>query len=249
MRRAGVLAGVALLCAVSAGRAGQAGSLEGRVGDALTGHALRGARVSVVGRRSETRTNDSGFYLLPKLPAGPIVLRINLSGYAAAVEQVEIAGATRANVNLVAASTLLDAMLVLGNPPDPPAFDSGGTRTMVRTDDRSTGAASSNDLVSQIPGARVIRISGQIGAGTAVQLRGVKSLLTNSDPVIYLDGVRVSSQGSRLTNRMNGPTVLDLIDPATIDRIEVLPGSAAAMLYGDGASNGVILIYTKQGGG
>jgi TonB-dependent SusC/RagA subfamily outer membrane receptor len=40
--------------------------------------------------------------------------------------------------------------------------------------------------------------------------------------------------------------VLDQLDPASIDHIEVLPGSAATALYGTGGANGVILVFTKR---
>jgi TonB-dependent starch-binding outer membrane protein SusC len=43
------------------------------------------------------------------------------------------------------------------------------------------------------------------------------------------------------------PSRLDDIDPASIERIEVLKGAAAATLYGTEASGGVIQIFTKRG--
>jgi TonB-dependent starch-binding outer membrane protein SusC len=43
------------------------------------------------------------------------------------------------------------------------------------------------------------------------------------------------------------PSRLDDINPASIERIEILKGAAAATLYGTEASNGVIQIFTKAG--
>ena len=44
-----------------------------------------------------------------------------------------------------------------------------------------------------------------------------------------------------------GPLRLDDLNPDDIESIEVLPGAAAAAIYGPGAQAGVILIHTKRG--
>ncbi|MBI4420637.1 MAG: TonB-dependent receptor plug domain-containing protein [Gemmatimonadetes bacterium] len=237
-----VLLGLALPAALPEGVATQeTATLEGRVFDARTGQVLDRVRLSVLGQRVRARTDDSGFYRLRKVPPGLINLRIERQGYAVAVEQVAVGGVTTADFTLFSAATVLDAIVVEGRRP---ADSSAAGRQ-----DAASSGASPGEMVARVPGARVIRLSGQVGAGTAIQLRGIKSFVSSGDPVIYVDGVRVADRvTSGLSGRFRGPTALDLIDPGSIDRIEVLPGAAAAAMYGEGASNGVILIYTKKGG-
>ena len=54
----------------------------------------------------------------------------------------------------------------------------------------------------------------------------------------YLDGIEVSS-----------PLLLGAIDPASIERVEVVRGPQGAALHGSGAIDGVIHIYTRKGAG
>lgn len=70
-------------------------------------------------------------------------------------------------------------------------------------------------------------------------LRGRNSLIGSGEPLIFLDGMRLSQPG--------GLAQLELIEPLHVQRIEILPGPAASANFGTGASNGVVLIYTQTG--
>jgi TonB-dependent SusC/RagA subfamily outer membrane receptor len=74
--------------------------------------------------------------------------------------------------------------------------------------------------------------------------------MTNQ-PLVYVDGVRVQSQGGFAPGVGGGsigdPSALANINFDAIERIEVLKGPAAATLYGSQANAGVIQIFTKQG--
>lgn len=224
------------------GAAQATGSLEGRVFDAQTLKPLEGAKVAVLGQRGHTRTDDSGYYHLRPLPTGSLDLRIERDGYAAAIEPVEVVEGASADFVLFPAATVLEAIVVKGRSTG--GSEDGAKSASIRTGDTRPAGPASN-LMGRVPGAVVFQ-GGQLGSGTTIMLRGLKSLVAATDPIIYLDGVRVSGGGaSPLFRRYTEPSVLDLLDPASIERIEVLPGPAAATLYGTGAANGVILIYTK----
>ena len=79
--------------------------------------------------------------------------------------------------------------------------------------------------------------------GYFLRIRGVKSFTFNRHPVVYIDGVRVQALGSG-----GGLGALELIDPGTIARIEVLKGPSAGAEYGPDAADGVVLITTRKGG-
>ena len=63
----------------------------------------------------------------------------------------------------------------------------------------------------------------------------VRSAGATSPPVIYVDGIRVSGSLQALIR-----------DRTSIDRVELVKGSAAKALYGTEASAGVIRIFTKD---
>lgn len=119
-------------------------------------------------------------------------------------------------------------------------------------------AAAPNVLTSlqgKTPGAQIIQNSGDPGGGVSVRLRGVSTVGSSSEPLYIIDGVIVSNSARRVTNTSGGydgienvaPNRLVDINPADIDRIEVLNGAAAAAIYGSRANAGVVQIFTKRG--
>ena len=87
----------------------------------------------------------------------------------------------------------------------------------------------------------------------AMRLRS-SELGIESRPLIFIDGLEVT--GSDLSLRAGRYTVttggggssspLSSLNPDHIERIEVTKGEAARRLFGDGAENGVIQIFTKE---
>ncbi|RZK59613.1 MAG: hypothetical protein EOO91_04640 [Pedobacter sp.] len=93
----------------------------------------------------------------------------------------------------------------------------------------------SNLVVSlEADSAQIIQRSGAPGSGPQIILRGYTNL-NGTTPLILIDGVQASSD------------LLTSLDPNTVDRIEVVKGSAGGMLYGAQGGNGVIQVFTKRG--
>ena len=69
----------------------QAGTIEGRVTDAISGLPLSGAQVSVEATSLLTLTNEAGRYRLQNVPAGRRTVSIELIGYAGQRMQVTVA--------------------------------------------------------------------------------------------------------------------------------------------------------------
>src|SRR5205814_5207487 len=80
----------------------------------------------------------------------------------------------------------------------------------------------------------------------------------SGEPLYIVDGVIVSNATTRVTNASPeysganfigtvGQNRMSDINPADIERIEVLNGAAAAAIYGSRANAGVIHIFTKKG--
>ncbi len=91
------------------------------------------------------------------------------------------------------------------------------------------------DMVKDVPGVEVFDNS--VAGSKRLMIRG-----ENGGRVIVLvDGQKINEQKS-----MDGAPLL--IDPATVERIEVVKG-AGSVLYGSEAIGGVINIITKKGGG
>ena len=118
-------------------------------------------------------------------------------------------------------------------------------------DSVAQGAKLSSDLQSQVAGLQIYEIDARAGAGSVIRLRGNNSVSGSNIPLVYVDDIRVPPiQTSTVTRRMTAQSflnALDMVDPTEVDRIEVLHGPAAAMIYGMDAASGVIRVYTKRG--
>ncbi len=133
----------------------------------------------------------------------------------------------------------LEQLVVTGAATNATSFptDEPGSVTMIRTDDldgqRFSRAA---DLFrATLPGL-VLRDQGPSGAPAEVlAVRGASSF-TARGLKAYIDGVEMAS-----------PTLVTLVDPRSIERIEVIRGPQGAALYGSDAINGVIQITTRKG--
>ncbi len=91
-------------------------------------------------------------------------------------------------------------------------------------------------------------VGGAASGGGSIRVRGINTIRSNT-PLIYLDNIRVSPYTSTGPRGMHSIPLFDFVDVMQIDRIEVLRGPAATIQYGDGAAAGVILIFTRRGGG
>jgi TonB-dependent SusC/RagA subfamily outer membrane receptor len=115
---------------------------------------------------------------------------------------------------------------------------------------RDTLGTLSNALTDAAPSVLVQSRGGSPGAGSVVSLRGAVEPATSSQPLLIIDGVRVDN-GAGHDNAVGAgtpaPARFDDLDPSEIEHIEILPGAAAASLYGPGAADGVILVTTRSG--
>ena len=87
-------------------------------------------------------------------------------------------------------------------------------------------------LQSQTPGVNIQAASGQPGDTYKVMIRGAGTN-GSTTPLYVIDGV----SGGDISN----------LNPADIERMDVLKDAASCAIYGSAAANGVILITTKQG--
>jgi iron complex outermembrane receptor protein len=114
-----------------------------------------------------------------------------------------------------------------------------GVSVITADEIRTSGATSVNDAIMRMLG--VVGRQDLYGGGEYnLDLRGFGATADNNQ-VVVLDGVRLSEADL-------GGTRLSGIPIESVERIEVLRGSGA-VLYGEGATAGVIVITTKAGAG
>jgi TonB-linked SusC/RagA family outer membrane protein len=106
-----------------------------------------------------------------------------------------------------------------------------------------------NALSGKSSGVRISSNSGDPGAGSFIQIRGLSSITRNSQPLIILDGIPISNdvRGNSDRGGVSQQSRLNDINPNDIESVTVLKGAAAAALWGTQALGGVINITTKTG--
>ncbi|MGE4512932.1 MAG: TonB-dependent receptor plug domain-containing protein, partial [Chryseobacterium sp.] len=120
--------------------------------------------------------------------------------------------------------------------------DLTGSITSITSKDFNGGATTPDQLiVGKTPGVQVTGNGGAPGSGSTIRVRGSSSFQYN-DPLIVIDGVPLE------TNSLAGATnPLSLINPNDIETFDILKDASATAIYGNRATNGVILITTKKG--
>ena len=243
------------------GRAAQAqmGRVTGQVTDSAGGRPLSGVEVVVVvgdaGRVGVgTRTDAAGRYTLPNVSPGDVRLRARMLGYAPKDRLVAVRAGESATADfaLTTRSIQLDQVVITGTGG---AVERRAVGNVIETIDaesvmRTSAPRSIEQLIgARTPGVVILPATGQIGTGAQIRIRSVGSLSLGTDPIVYVDGVRMDADPSRGPAQRGGAGAsrLNDINPEDIESVEILKGPAAATLYGTEASNGVVQIITKRG--
>src|SRR5690606_36010199 len=110
----------------------------------------------------------------------------------------------------------------------------GDITVVGREELQRAGADSLSTILSRQPGVQISDNGGR-QTPTGVMLRGANANHT----LLLIDGMRVNSA-------VQGGANWSALDPAAIERVEILRG-AASSLYGSDAIGGVINIITRKG--
>jgi TonB-linked SusC/RagA family outer membrane protein len=103
-------------------------------------------------------------------------------------------------------------------------------------------------LQARTPGVVLRNESGTTGTATTIRIRGLTSMELSNDPLIFIDGIRMTGGNGNIYGVGNQErSRLNDIKVEEIESIEVVKGPAAAALYGSDANAGVINIITKRG--
>lgn len=234
------------------GDLGAQGSIRGQVREEGSGRALSGAQVSVSALQLGGLTAGNGAFLLVGVPGGTHTITVQMLGYASTSQEVQVNPGETAVVNFVLRTEVLelDRIVVTGTAGVTTRRQMGNAVELIDVADvvqRAPVQSMGQLLQGRVAGASVM-MSGGVGGANPIALRGFSSITRSSQPLVYIDGVRISAEagvpttlGQRSRGRLND------LNPAEIESVEIIKGPAASTLYGSEASNGVIQIITKQG--
>lgn len=253
-----VIGVLTLLCSSSAILA-QTGTISGRVTDAKAS-GVSNANVRVVGTLLNATTDADGRFRIANVPPGSHTVAVLRIGYASERHPVTVSAGAESSVNfqLKQSAVTLEEVIVTGTAGGQELRTISNSVSRIRASDELEKSAApnlSNLMRARATGLDVLPVTGRVGAGPLIQVRGPSSIGLSNSPLIYIDGVRVNNstsvgpsgsgglggQGAQVANRLND------INAEDIETIEVIKGPAAATIYGTEATNGVVQIITKKG--
>lgn len=230
----------------------EAGSITGEV-VGQDGQPLTGVAITVVGTNLGSFTNEQGRFLMIGVPSGERTVRAQVIGYRAATQTVTVPSGSSVSVRFELAATAveLDGLVVTGTAAATRIKEVGIAVSSITAEDIELEpvADAQQILQGRTAGVTVLQGGGQPGSGQTVKIRGVNSVSQDVEPLIYVDGIRISNNPVRAGGaeaRTNTNPLQD-IPAEDIERIEVVRGAAATTLYGTEASGGVIQVFTKRG--
>lgn len=242
LKRTGVL--MLLICSAFRTSA-QTGSISGKVLDE-TGQLLPGASVVIKEISRSTSSDENGRYRLSGINEGTYTLRVSYIGYQPLDQTVSLKGnGVTLDFKLVPDAKSLQEVVVIGYG-SVEKKNLTGAVTTVNAKDFQKGAITSPDqlLAGKVAGLSITPNGGNPGSGSTIRIRGGASLNASNNPLIVIDGNPLSGQ-----TQTASANPLTLINPNDIESFVVLKDANATAIYGSRASNGVILITTKKGGG
>ena len=227
------------------------------------GKAVPAISVQVRNTTIGTITDAEGNYTLnADLKPGTHTLEFSGVGFKSTSQTITVGSASSisANVQLTEDALNMEEVVVTGVSAGTTRRQLGSYVSTVRGDDLTKGATGNvlAALQGKTAGAQIIQNSGDPAGGISVRLRGISSINSSSEPLYIVDGIIVNNSTTRVTNTSGnydgqnfvgtiGQNRLADINPADIERIEVLNGAAAAAIYGSRANAGVVQIFTKRG--
>ncbi|NNK31237.1 MAG: SusC/RagA family TonB-linked outer membrane protein [Flavobacteriaceae bacterium] len=206
-------------------------TISGNVTD-QDGIPLGGVAVLVVGTTTGVQTDFDGNYSI-RANVGQ-VLRYTYLGQKSVDRTVGSANVI--NVQMEEDAEALQEVVVQGYRTAPKEKSSIASVTIsAETIENRPNASFVQTLSGQVAGLNITTTSGQPGANSTVNLRGVTSINGNTEPLFIIDGAPVDEDNFRSLN------------PQDIASISVLKDAGATAIYGNRGANGVVIIKTKQG--
>ena len=237
-------------------------AVDGTISDDKTGEALIGAQVLVKGTFVGTTTDQDGRFSLNV--ADDATLIFTYIGYKTQ-ETTITPGMGSLSIGLELDVLKQDELVVTGLVTSVKRKNAANAVSVVSGDDLVNAPTQTLDqaMSGQFAGVNIRRNTGAPGGGVNVNLRGQSTLTGSTQPLYVIDGVIVNNDANQSgidviteatgagSSRPQGQPTNRIgdINPNDIQSIEVLKGASAAAIYGAKASNGVVIINTKQGKG
>ncbi len=208
-------------------------TITGTVKDA-TGQGLPGDTVVEKGTSNGTITNLDGNYSINVESSA--ILQFSFIGMKG--KEIAVAGKTTINLTMEEETIGLEQVVVTGYSTQKKADLTGAIEVVEMESIENVSLTSGNPmqaLQGRVPGLYIEKSGSPNGTNSRILIRGVNTLGDNN-PLYIIDGIP--------TKR---PEVFQNLSAGSIVSVQVLKDASASSIYGSRASNGVVIVTTKNG--
>jgi TonB-linked SusC/RagA family outer membrane protein len=210
-------------------------TITGKVTSADDGSGIPGVTVLIKGTSTGVLTDLDGKFSL-SVPKTATDLQFSFVGMKP--KEVALTAENNYDVVMETSAQQIEGVVVTAFGITRQAREIGVSTAKVADKELTRAGASNvmNGMTAKVSGLQINTINNGVNPDTKITLRGNRHFLASNQALVVLDGVPVSA------------TFLNSINPNDIESVSVLKGASAAALYGNDASNGVMIVSTKKGG-
>ncbi|HET9278098.1 MAG TPA: SusC/RagA family TonB-linked outer membrane protein, partial [Flavitalea sp.] len=195
---------------------------------------VNGATVTVKGTTVATQTNETGNFSI-LMPDGKNILVVSYVG--SETKEVPVVNQEAITIALKSNANTLSDVVVTGYTSQRKQDVTGAVAVVDLTPVKNNSSGNTMQaLQGRVAGLYIEKDGSPNGSNSRILVRG-SNTLGNNDPLYIIDGIPTTR-----------PEVFQNMSPANIASVQVLKDASAASIYGARASNGVIIVTTKNGG-
>lgn len=207
----------------------QGHSINGSVKDD-TGAPLPGVNVVIKGTMVGTISDIDGNYRLENI-AENAVLVFSFVGFDN--QEITVGSQTTINVVLIEETSDLDEVVVVGYGVQKKSDLTGSIGSVDNQALTGKGATTvMESLQGSVAGVDISQSSSRVGESFSMSIRGKSTLGSSTSPLFVVDGMVVDD--------------INFLNPSDIEKIDILKDASSTAIYGSRATNGVVIVTTKQ---
>lgn len=200
------------------------------------GQPAIGVTVNVKGTAVSTSTADNGSFTISASVGATLVF----SGVGFEATEQKVTGNSM-SVSLKESNSVLTDVVVVGYGTRRKIDLTGSVASLGSEEIIKARATNTQEAMQgRLPGVDIKRTSGKPGSDFSIEIRGANSITGSTQPLYVIDGIAVAQNGAA-TNPIND------INPADIERIDILKDASSTAIYGSRGANGVVIVTTKRG--
>lgn len=199
----------------------------------VDGNPLPAVSIQLKGDLSKgTKSDESGNFVLEDIPSEGILV-FSYVGFRP--QEMALEGKALLQVIMTEDSAILDEVVVVGYGTQKKSELTSAVASVKSEDFLKGVVIDAGQLLSgKVAGLGIVRPDGDPNSTSQINLRGVSTILSDTQPLVLIDGI---------------PGNLNLVAPEDIESIDVLKDGSAAAIYGTRGTNGVILVSTRKASG